>query len=351
MGYGLRDGSTRSIPLLSTTHYNVGNELETKTWEVGRMTRAMVCSVLSLSLLSIAAIAEEPGKAVPGRSPEDVMRAFVLAGCSKDEAALRQAILPTPGAEVLWQGPVLSKEAVLQTKAMLHKAVFRECKAGQTIDIPGEGKLRITDSMVDENRKMFLPVIDGRPMPPCLTLCLAGGKWKIDASDIIQQELRSRRIEKVAQLARLCMSYSDRNEGRIPAELSSLKNLPKDIHLEVYVIVARGNVQDYQDHGATILVREKKNDDSGEFAAGYLDGHADFRNPKKEAAIKAKGVRVVCNVCGAWISCASYPDKRASNFIEEHFAKCVPGKIGMVISIVHPSDERFETLKETEKVE
>ena len=233
---------------------------------------------------------------------------------------------------------------------MLQKSIFRECRVGQTLDIPGEEKLEVTESVVNENRKVFLVLVDGKPIAPRLTLCLAEGEWKVDASDIISQVARAKRIEKVAHLARACLSYSDKNQGRIPSSLSVVKNRVSDIDLKAYEIVVQGKMEDYRDRWATVLVREKKEDANGDLAAGYLDGSARFQNPKEEEAARAKGVRVVCNVCGAWSSCSSSLDERVDEFSATHLAKCGAGKIGMVISIVYPSDERFEALKDADKV-
>ena len=133
------------------------------------------------------------------RSPQDVIRAFFIAMLSNDEAGVRKEILPNPDAEILWQGEAPPLEALPQIKAQFSSMTCQECRVGETIDLPGGRKLKVTDQMVNKSSKLLFTVIDGQTMPTPLAVTMVDGEWKVDAGPLIAARLAAKRIREVRE--------------------------------------------------------------------------------------------------------------------------------------------------------
>ena len=312
------------------------------------MKQLIALSVVAVLLVGIPANADEKNKDKPERSAEEVVRDFFIAFTSKDKAGIQQTMLPNRHAAVLWQGHVPPREALAQIKAQFEKMTCRECEAGETINLPGKGKLKVTDSMVNESRKMLFPVMNGQTMPTLLPVHLVNGKWRVDASSIVNQFANAGRIRNVTQITRACLSYSENNNGNIPVNLSQVDNIPKSIDDSKYKIVAKGNIADYERHGSTVLVKEIKADDNDSYATGYLDGHADFRKQKQDHASTNRKVRAVCNACGAWVEGDGIQDE-VITFSTNHLNKCGKNKQGKIISFIYSTNKKYSSLKQNKK--
>ncbi len=273
------------------------------------------------------------------QSPENVIRAFVTAVSSKNEQAIRRVILPNKNAAVLWQGVSRIRQSLANITG------WRECKAGETVALAGKRKLTITDEMVDDNRKMFVAMVGDQLMPPPVPLVLADGEWKVDASFLIARLVDLERGRRVGQLCRACLAYAKDHQGNLPSELSQLQNLPKDMAVEDYELVARGRRSDYKRPGSTVLLKEKRNDAAGKCTVGYLDGHVMLESSAEAEAANDKRVRAVCNVCGAWMESKAGMDVNMDRFAARHLTHCEEGWRGTIVKFLYPSDKRYETLK------
>ena len=153
--------------------------------------------LLVASLLAGCSKAEpDHGEPQAARPPEDVVRSLFIAMLSNDEAGVRREVLPNPNAEVLWQGEAPPKEALRQIKTQLNSMTCRDCKVGETIDLPGGRRLEVTEQMVNENSKLLIPSISGEPMPTPLLVIKTKGEWKVDAGPLIDARLAAERLRE-----------------------------------------------------------------------------------------------------------------------------------------------------------
>ncbi len=130
------------------------------------------------------------------RPANEVVRSFFIAMLMNDEAGVRKEILPSQDAHVLWQGPPPPAEALSQIKKQLEAMTCRECKVGETINLPGNKTLKVTDMMVNENSKMLFPIIAGESMPTPLPAVKIDGQWKVEAGPIIAARLAAKRAQE-----------------------------------------------------------------------------------------------------------------------------------------------------------
>lgn len=150
-----------------------------------------VSVAISLVALLITSCSSAPQQNSPAtvRPADEVVRSFFIAMLMNDEAGVRKEILPSPDAQVLWQGSPPPAEALSQIKKQLEAMTCRECKVGETIDLPGNKTLTVTDYWVNENSKLLFPIIGGEPMPTPLPVLKVDGQWKVEAGPLIAARL------------------------------------------------------------------------------------------------------------------------------------------------------------------
>lgn len=115
------------------------------------------------------------------RTPEDVLKAFMLALFDGDQEAIRRTALPSPDLAVLWQADKLTVGQKAIAVAQINSSRPRRLKVGETVKLPGGKKLVIDANRVNDRTLM----IDAFEAPVPFILVKAGDEWKVDASPII----------------------------------------------------------------------------------------------------------------------------------------------------------------------
>lgn len=274
---------------------------------------------------------------------------------AKDKNRVLSVIQPLSGAEILWEGQPPPKGMKNAIDKAIKNITIVELKDGVKVELPSGNNIEVTKEMVGDNKKYLLLTlaIGGKKRPIPLRLVKIENTWKIDPTPIINEikhkSNNCRRMMNIASISRACISYVRKNKGEIPLDLTVLKDLPNVINIKEYTIVAKGNIADQLKPGSTVLVREIKTDDNGRYAAGYLDGHADFRKENRTRVLTDKKVRAVCKVCGAWVEGGDIRDDVVSNFTINHINKCSKNKLGTLIRYIYPNETEFNSLKQDKK--
>jgi hypothetical protein len=112
---------------------------------------------------------------------------------SNDKETIREITVPNPDAAVLWSGQKVPDEAIEMIKKELESAKCRELKVGDVFVLPNKKELKITDKMVNEDNKMFVPTIGGQEMPTPLAARKTKGQWKVDAGPLIAARLAAKK--------------------------------------------------------------------------------------------------------------------------------------------------------------
>lgn len=139
--------------------------------------------------------AEEPGE-VAEQSAEEVVKTLFVAILTNDKDTIEKLILPETNAQVLWQGPLPPKAAIPMIKAQFQTMTCRECQVGEILVLPDGLKLKVTDEMVNKNRKQLIPVIGGQPMPIPVSVVRVNDEWKVDVGPIIAARLAAHSVEE-----------------------------------------------------------------------------------------------------------------------------------------------------------
>ena len=100
-----------------------------------------------------------------------------------DLNALRRFSLDHPELEVLHTN-YLSGASANRLAKMSSQVPMRELTAGESIYLPNGKQLEVSDSMVNEQRKLF--VISQDPVP--FSVHLIDGRWKIDPGPSIDAQ-------------------------------------------------------------------------------------------------------------------------------------------------------------------
>lgn len=130
------------------------------------------------------------------RPPVEVVRSFFLAMLANNEAGVQKHILPHPKADILWQGEAPPPEVLPQAKRQFANMICLEGKVGETIYLPGGRKSKITSLVVNETRKLLIPVIGGEFMPTPLFVFKVGNHWKVNAEPLITARLAAKRVRE-----------------------------------------------------------------------------------------------------------------------------------------------------------
>ena len=123
------------------------------------------------------------GPAVVVESAESVLRTFLMARALGDINVLRRLSLDHPELEVLHTN-YLSGASANRLAKMSSQVPMRECTAGESIFLPNGKQLKVSDSMVNEQRKLFVTSQD--PVP--FSVHLIDGRWKIDPGPSIDAQ-------------------------------------------------------------------------------------------------------------------------------------------------------------------
>ncbi len=117
----------------------------------------------------------------PPTGPEDALKHFLSAMITGDEEGIRASAVDNPELFMLWLGPTLPASHAAEETAWLKTAQFQRLKVGETIDIPGHGKMTMTTEHVNANRQQL---VDANGPIPFILVKGADG-WKVDPSPMI----------------------------------------------------------------------------------------------------------------------------------------------------------------------
>lgn len=118
---------------------------------------------------------------IPTSTPEDALKAFILALAAQDETVLRAVTLPDPEFDWLLKSQPLGHDQLERMKSRLQQIPMRRLKAGDRVKLPG-GKIGIVNSSdVREGRVVILP--EGAPLPSRVEFF--EGHWRVYARPFI----------------------------------------------------------------------------------------------------------------------------------------------------------------------
>ena len=123
------------------------------------------------------------GPVVVFESAESVLRSFILARAKGDLNALKRYSLDHPELEVLHTNYLSGAPAKRLTK-MSSQVSIRELTIGESIVLLSGEQLEVSDSMVNEQRKLFVTNQD--PVP--FSAHLIDGRWRIDPGPSIDAQ-------------------------------------------------------------------------------------------------------------------------------------------------------------------
>ncbi|MEM6334813.1 MAG: hypothetical protein AAF823_15875 [Planctomycetota bacterium] len=124
------------------------------------------------------------------KSPEDVLRAFLLAVAANDPDNLEKFAVKRQRADVLTQGEPASDARHAQLKAHFDNLEFERLSYGDILELPNGTTLRIDATRVNTKRQML--VFEGSAMPFTLVYNDDEKTWRVDPLDLIQRRLKAR---------------------------------------------------------------------------------------------------------------------------------------------------------------
>lgn len=160
-----------------TGHFKIGPELPEK-YDVTLVRKQRYALVTRLKNART-----DNGPVVVVESAESVLRTFLMARALGDINVLRRLSLDHPELEVLHTS-YLSGASANRLAKMSSQVPMRELTAGESIYLPNGKQLEVSDSMVNEQRKLF--VISQDPVP--FSVHLIDGRWKIDPGPSIDAQ-------------------------------------------------------------------------------------------------------------------------------------------------------------------
>ena len=160
-----------------TGHFKIGPELPEK-YDVA-LVRKQLCALVT----RLKNAKTDNGPAVVFETAESALRAFLMARAMGDLNALRRYSLDHPELEVLHTNH-LSGAAGKRLAKMSSQVPIRELTVGESIVLPSGEQLEVSDSMVNEKRKLF--VTNQEPVP--FSAHLIEGRWKIDPEPSIDNQ-------------------------------------------------------------------------------------------------------------------------------------------------------------------
>jgi hypothetical protein len=112
---------------------------------------------------------------------DGVLRRFLVALISHDEAEIRATTIENPDAAILWQADPNSVPGDDAAKQLLNSITFQHLKIGDEVSLPGGGKVLMDEGQVNERRQQV--TFTGNPVP--FTLVKAVDGWKVDPGTMI----------------------------------------------------------------------------------------------------------------------------------------------------------------------
>jgi hypothetical protein len=146
-------------------------------------------------------------------TPTDVFRALLLAIMNGDRAAGEALIVPHPHSEILWinRGAIPEPQQSNIRKLLPVSVTLFEVKPGTDVQLPGNRVLRVTEDMVDPNRKLYWPMLSYEKMPtPFWFQRSPGGSWKVDAGPLIAARQAAERYRQEQSASRPATRADDR---------------------------------------------------------------------------------------------------------------------------------------------
>jgi hypothetical protein len=120
--------------------------------------------------------AKEP-PAEDAAGPDGVLRRFLVALMTHDEAEIRATTVENPDLAVLWQSDPASAIQADVAKQLLSAVTFQHLKVGDEVQVPGAGKLAIDQNQVNDNRQQV--TVSG--YPGAFAVIKAADGWRVDA--------------------------------------------------------------------------------------------------------------------------------------------------------------------------
>ena len=128
----------------------------------------------------VSTAAKEP-PAEDAAGPDGVLRRFLVAFLTHDEAEIRATTVENPDLAVLWQSDPLSAIQADVAKQLLSSVTFQHLKVGDEVEVPGAGKRLIDQNQVNDNRQQV--TVSG--YPDVFALVKAADGWRVDAGPTI----------------------------------------------------------------------------------------------------------------------------------------------------------------------
>lgn len=116
-------------------------------------------------------------------TPEDAVRAFIIAVSTKNELLLRSIALPMDGLEILLQGESIPEQRRAEFLASIHSLKLRRLAINETITIAGEGSVTMDADRVNESRVQI--TFPNNPIPFDV-LRAKNGLWWVNPEYVIE---------------------------------------------------------------------------------------------------------------------------------------------------------------------
>lgn len=132
-----------------------------------------------------------------GGTPEDALRAFLLAMATHDEQTLRAVTLPVADFEWLLKGQAVPPDKLNELRADFERnpIQIRRLKAGDKFTLPGNREITIPRGDVSADRAVLVPA--GAPVPTRMRK--VDGHWRVDARPIIDARKAADAVRRKAQ--------------------------------------------------------------------------------------------------------------------------------------------------------
>ena len=129
-------------------------------------------------------------------TPTEVFRTLLIAMTNGDQTGVEAVIVPHPDSAILWGGAPLAPERREEANNLVRSGLtMYEVKAGTLVQLPGNLELYVTEEMIDQNRKLYWPMLGFEKMPtPFWFQRAPGGPWKVDAGPLIAARLKAKEV-------------------------------------------------------------------------------------------------------------------------------------------------------------
>lgn len=117
-------------------------------------------------------------------SPKEVAYKFLIASANQDKKGVIDSIIPGMENELLWDDK--APEKLLK---VLHTVIFKTAQAGDLIYDTPTSKITVKKEMLEKDRTLLIPVINGNDFPMAFHLKKTAVGWRVDPTSLIRFEL------------------------------------------------------------------------------------------------------------------------------------------------------------------